>query len=198
MITCVLLSAGLSQRFGSPKALAKLHDGTVVERLQTMLTETQVSEIIVVLGAYADQIKPYILDHKKVRSVYNKDYNFGQTSSFKAGLEGVSDSTQGVLLLPVDYPIIRADTIDQLIQCFLDKHPPVLIPTFEGSKGHPPLFSIDLREEFLALDNESGLNTIAHAHQAETTVLSVEDVGVVSAFNTVDEFELIKNLNDSQ
>ena len=194
MITCVLLSAGLSQRFGSPKALAKLNDGTVVEHLQKMLAETQVCEIIVVLGAHADQIKPHILDHKKVRSVYNKDYNFGQTSSFKAGLEDVSDNTRGVLLLPVDYPIICADTIDLLIRNFLDNHPPILIPTFEGHKGHPPLFSIDLRKEILALDNEIGLNTIARAHQAETTVLPVEDVGVISAFNTLDEFERIKKL----
>ena len=194
MVTCVLLSAGVSQRFGSPKALAKLHGETVVEHLQKMLAETQVSEIIVVLGAHADQIKPYILNHKKVKFVYNKDYNFGQTSSFKAGLEGVSDNSRGVLLLPVDYPIICADTIDLLIRHFLDNHPPILIPTFEGHKGHPPLFSIDLRDEFLALDNESGLNTIARAHQDETAVLPVEDVGVISAFNTLEEFELIKNL----
>ena len=86
------------------------------------------------------------------------------------------------------------DTINILIRHFLDNHPPILIPTYEGKKGHPPLFSINLRAEFLALDNESGLNTIAHAHQAETAVLPVEDVGVISAFNTLDEFERIKNL----
>jgi len=193
MITCVLLSAGNSKRFGSPKALAKLHNETVIEHLQKILVETQVYEIIVVLGAYADKIKPYLLDHKKVRSVYNKDYNFGQTSSFKVGVETVPRNARGIMLLPVDYPLITADTVNTLIRHFLDESPRILIPTFKGRKGHPPLYSADLRDEILALDNEIGLNSIAYAHQSETIVYSVEDVGVISTFNTLDELESIKN-----
>ena len=194
MITCVLLSAGLSQRFGSPKALAKLHNETVIEHLQKMLVETQVGEIIVVLGAHADQIKPYLLDHKKVTFVYNKDYNFGQTSSFKTGVKNVSNDTRGIMLLPVDFPFVSSDTITTLIQYFLDNRPNILIPMFKDKKGHPPLFSSKFRDEFLALDNESGLNTVAHTHQSEITSFPVEDIGVISTFNTLDEFESIKGL----
>lgn len=194
MVTCILLSAGLSQRFGSPKALAKRHNETVVEHLQKMLIESQVSEIIVVLGAYADRIKPYLLDHTKVKFVYNKDYNFGQTSSFKSGLADISSDTRGIMLLPVDYPLISSNTIDTLIRYFLDTDPRILIPAFDGKKGHPPLYSADLRDEFLALDNESGLNIVARTHQSQTVVLPVEDIGVISTFNTLDEFELISGL----
>ena len=194
MVTCILLSAGLSRRFGSPKALAKWHKETVLEHLQKMLIETQVNEIIVVLGAYAKRVKPHLLDHKKVKFVYNKDYNLGQTSSFKSGLKDVSNDTRGVMLLPVDYPLISSNTIDLLIRNFLDHNPHVLIPAFEGKKGHPPLFSSTLRDEFLALDNASGLNTVAQAHQSQTVIYPVDDIGVVSTFNTLDEFELIKDL----
>jgi len=192
MITCILLSAGLSQRFGSPKALAKLNGETVIEHLQKVLLKTQVGEVIVVLGAHADQIKLHLLNHNKVKFVYNKDYNFGQTSSFKAGLRDISDGAQGVMLLPVDCPLIQADTIDALIRNFLDNMPHIVVPAFEGKKGHPPLFPISLRNEFLALDNESRLNAVAHAHQTETTILPVEDVGVIKAFNTQEEFLEIK------
>ena len=159
-----------------------------------MLIETQVNEIIVVLGAYAKRVKPHLLDHKKVKFVYNKDYNLGQTSSFKSGLKDVSNDTRGVMLLPVDYPLISSNTIDLLIRNFLDHNPHVLIPAFEGKKGHPPLFSSTLRDEFLALDNASGLNTVAQAHQSQTVIYPVDDIGVVSTFNTLDEFELIKDL----
>jgi molybdenum cofactor cytidylyltransferase len=195
MITCVLLSAGLSERFGSPKALAKLNDETVIEHIQNMLAGTQVNEIIIVLGAYAGQIKPHLLNHKKVKFVYNKDYNFGQTSSFKAGLANVSNDARGIMLLPVDHPLVSADTVNALIRYFLDKDPLILIPTFKGKKGHPPLFSVKLRDEFLSLKNESGLNAIARAHPSETVELPLEDIGVISAFNTLGELESIKNLN---
>ena len=192
MITAILLSGGASRRFGSPKALVKFDGETVIERLQKMLIMTQVDEIIVVLGAHVDEIKPYLLNHKKVKSVYNKDHNFGQTSSFQAGLRSISDGTEAVLLLPVDYPLVEPGTVDALVRHFRDHAPLILLPEFNGKKGHPPLFSMSLKDEFLGLDHESGLNTIARAHQSETTVFPVEDPGVVRSFNTREEFEALQ------
>lgn len=189
MITCILLSAGLSQRFGSPKALAKRNTETVIEHLQKLLIKSQVNEIIIVLGAHAEQIKPHILKHNKVRFVYNKNYNFGQTSSFKAGLECISKNVTGVMLFPVDHPLIQLETINSLGQNFLNNKPLILVPTFKGKKGHPPLFSISLRDQFLALENNKGLNTIMHAHQTETTTMPFEDPGIIKSFNTQEEFE---------
>lgn len=192
MITCLLLSAGLSQRFGSPKALAKLNGETVIGHLQKTLLKTQIDEIIVVLGAYADDIKPHLLKHKKLKFVYNKDYNLGQTSSFKTGLANISAQSKGFMLLPVDHPFIKQDTFNILIRYFLENAPRIIIPTYNERKGHPPLFSADLKDEFLALDNETGLNVIAHAHQTETRLFAVEDAGVVESFNTQEEFERLR------
>lgn len=192
MIAGILLSAGLSHRFGFPKALAKLNGETVIEQLQRMLIKSQVDEIIVVLGAHADKIKPHLLNHKKLKVVYNKDYNFGQTSSFKVGLRSISDGVEGVLLIPVDHPLIEQQTVDTLIRCFRDNSPLIVLPAFNGKKGHPPLFSVRLKEEFFALDNESGLNIIAHANQNETVILSIKDSGTVKSFNTQEEFEALR------
>ena len=193
MITCVLLSAGFSRRFGSPKALALLNGKTVLEHVETMLVETKIDEIIVVLGAHAEEIKPYLLKHTKLKFVYNKDYNLGQTSSFKAGLQNISKDAQGILLLPVDYPLVQKETIDHLIRHFWDHSPFIVVPAFDQKKGHPPLFSVRLKHEFLALDNECGLNVIAHAHEKETIILPVKDPGVIRTFNTPEEFQAIRN-----
>ena len=46
MISCILLAAGFSSRFGSPKALAELPGERVIERLQNELLKTQVEEIV--------------------------------------------------------------------------------------------------------------------------------------------------------
>jgi len=100
--------------------------------------------------------------------------------------------SQGVMLLPVDHPLIEIDTINSLRQYFLDNNPRILVPAFKDQKGHPPLFSIDLRDEFLAIDNNKGLNTVIHAHQRETTVLPVKDSGIITSFNTQEEFESLK------
>ena len=106
MTTCILLSAGLSERFGSPKALARLHGMTVIEHIQTTLLQSSCDQIIVVLGAHHKEVQPSIFIHSRIRIVYNKTYYFGQTSSVQAGWREVVDSTQGVLFLPVDCPLI--------------------------------------------------------------------------------------------
>jgi len=75
---------------------------------------------------------------------------------------------------------------------FLDKYPSLLVPAFNGKKGHPPLFHAKLKSEFLNLDNDAGVNTIAHQHQEDTVVLPVADPGVIKSFNTVEEFAQLK------
>lgn len=193
MIACILLSAGSSRRFGSPKALARLNGETVIEHLQKLLLKTQLCEIIVVLGAQAGRIKPHLLNHKRVKVVQNKDYKSGQTSSVKAGLRNISDGVRGVMVLPVDYPFVQEETIDALIRFFSDHAPLIVAPAFGGRKGHPPLFSTRLRNEFLALDNARGLNTVMRARRDETFILPVRDAGVLKTFNTRVELERLKS-----
>ncbi len=192
MVSCLLLSAGLSARFGSPKALAKINSSTVIEHLQKNLISSGVDKIIVVLGAEAHKIKSHILKHKKVTFVYNKDYKLGQTSSFKTGLRAIGPETSGIMLLLVDFPLVRQATLNQLVDYFGIRKPSVLIPTYHSRKGHPPLFSYDLKDKFLALDDSQGVNEFEHRHEAETVLLPVDDPGVLKGFNTLEEFEEIK------
>lgn len=192
MISCLLLSAGFSSRFGSPKALARLDRQTLIEHLQELLLATQLHEIIIVLGHGAEQIKPFLFKHRRIKVVYNKDYKFGQTSSFKCGIKEVAAPTTGVLLFPVDYPLIKKETIDTLITCFDEKKPMALIPSYDDRKGHPPIFNIQLKNEFQNLEDVSGVDTVIHRHIGEVVVLPVDDPGVIKSFNTKEEFEQLK------
>lgn len=193
MISCLLLSAGFSSRFGFPKALARLNNGQIlIEHLQELLLATQLHEIIIVLGHDAEQIKPFLFKHKKIKVVYNKDYKFGQTSSFKCGLKEVAAQATGILLLPIDYPLIKGETLDTLINFFENKKPVALIPSYQDKKGHPPVLNTELKNELLALKDSAGINTVIHRHIDEVTVLPVDDPGVLKSFNTKEEFEQLK------
>jgi molybdenum cofactor cytidylyltransferase len=194
MFTAIVLSAGLSSRFGSAKALAQVDHHLIIEHLQEILITSKVTKINIVLGADAKKIKPYILKHKKVKVVYNKDYNLGQTSSFKSGLKMVDVDSSGVLLLPVDFPFIATTTIDFLINQMesvsSDIH--ACVPIYHGIKGHPPVFRRTLFEDFQNLDNSKGINEILHRRQDQIKFIPIEDKGIISTFNTREEFEAIK------
>ena len=193
MISTILLSAGLSSRFGSPKPLARIHDVTVLEFLQQTLLKSQTAEIIIVLGAHASDIKPIILKHKKIKVVHNKDYILGQTSSFKAGLKEASNASRGMLLLPVDYPFVQTATIDLLIESFLKSKKLIMVPTFEDKKGHPPIFDIQLKKEFLELSDSLGLNEVSRRHPDSVSYKPVKDPAILATFNTVEEFQKLKS-----
>ena len=191
MTSCIVLAAGESSRFGTPKALASFRERTVIQCIQNTLINSQVDEIIIVLGAHAARIKPSLLNHKKVKVVHNKDYKLGQTSSFQAALPVVHPSAEGMLLWPVDFPSIKTETVDRLLTWAKQQSALLTIPTYQNKKGHPPFFSVTLKEEFLRLDHSEGLNQIARRHADKVHLLEVDDGGVVQTFNTPDELKLI-------
>ncbi len=198
MITCLLLTAGESTRFGSPKALATLNEETVIQHVQKTLISSDIDEVIVVLGAHRQQITPFLLKHKKLKIVYNKDYFLGQTSSFKAGLHSVSGDTKAFFLLPIDYPLVKTDTLNILIRHFIQNHPRILIPVFDHKKGHPPLISMEIKNELLHIDISQGINKVLQEHPTETILLPVQDDGVVLSFNNTEEFNRIKKIYNAK
>ncbi|MBP9853848.1 MAG: nucleotidyltransferase family protein [Candidatus Omnitrophica bacterium] len=191
MLSCLLLAAGESQRFGSPKALAKINHVTIIEQLQQRFIDAHIDELIIVLGAHAQKIEPFILKHNRIRIVYNKDYIFGQTSSFLTGFKEINKSSQGVMLLPVDYPFITLDTINKLKSEFHRRPEKIIIPVYKEKKGHPPIFSIRFKEQFLNLNYLQGINSIFKKLPDEIILFPVDDPGVIQTFNTPEEFSKI-------
>lgn len=185
MLSCVLLTAGESQRFGSPKALADIHQTKAIELLQQKLLQSSVGEIIIVTGAHEALIKSYVFNHSKVRVVHNKDYKLGQTSSFQKGVAATDSSSEGFMLLPVDCPFVLTQTINELTQHFQQCPSSILIPTYQQRRGHPPVFRRQLKEEILRLDVNKGVSSLMGTHPSET--IEINDPGIVQTFNTPEE-----------
>lgn len=192
MISCILLAAGASSRFGSPKPLAHAGGATVIEHIQRTLLSTKTTEIIVVLGAEADVISSRIIPDRRIRCVVNHAFALGQTHSFKTGLSYLSADAAGIMLLPVDVPAVKKETLDLLIDAFLEKNPPIALPTYRGRNGHPPIFSADLLEELRNLQNEDPIFSVQRRHEQDILKIPVEDEGVVLSFNTPEEFKEIE------
>ena len=193
MTSGILLSAGLSSRFGSPKALAQIRTTPAIVFLLEKLINSPLTEIIVVLGAEHQQIEPCLFKHTKIKVVYNKDYKFGQTSSVRAGLKCVSKTTSGFLVLPVDCPFIKATTVESMIARFEKIKPAsILIPTHKYHRGHPPTFDICFKDEILALNLSLGINEILRAHPGSIETIELDDPGITQTFNTPDELAQIK------
>lgn len=195
MFTCLLLASGFSSRFGSPKSLAQLENNvSVINFIQNNLITSEVSEIIIVLGKDKSLIKPHILSHPKIKSITNVHYELGQTSSLKAGLREIKPKTSAILLLPVDFPLIQTATFNTIMDEFNKSKKLVLIPTFQGRKGHPPIFDSSLIKDILGFDENRGFNIFLGRINHGCQEFEVNDSGVLNTFNTLSEFEKIQEI----
>jgi molybdenum cofactor cytidylyltransferase len=193
MVSGILLSAGLSSRFGSPKALACINNMPAITYLLEKLTATSLGEIVIVLGADSQPIELCLFKHKMIRVVYNKDYKLGQTSTVQTGLKEIASEATGFMLLPVDCPFVKAATVETIIEHFTVKHlKKILVPEFDGHRGHPPIFDIRFKDPVLNLDPAQGINNFMHEHSQSIKTIKLDDPGITQSFNTPEEFAEIK------
>ena len=193
MIAAVVLAAGESSRMGRDKALLPFRGSTFLESIVSTLQTIPVDRVVVVLGHHADEIQAAI-PLQKVEVVVNPRYREGQTTSFLAGINAVdAEDLEGILLCLVDHPLISPEVVRTLQQAFREKRPPVVIPTYQGRRGHPVIFSRALFEEFRALAPKEGANQVARRHRAETLFVEVQDEAILRDVDTPADYEQLSS-----
>jgi CTP:molybdopterin cytidylyltransferase MocA len=186
VLAAMILSAGASSRMGRPKALLPYREGTFLEHLIEVTRHPRISVTRVVLGAGAEVIRAIAkLDASVV--VLNPDWEQGQLSSICAGirsLEGIE--TDGIVLCPVDHPLVSARLVSELIERFYEARKSIVVPTYKGRRGHPAIFSSEMFGELLAAPADKGARAVVWAHSADVLEVPTDEEGVVLNINDPD------------
>jgi len=178
MIAGLILAAGESSRMGQDKALLDYRGRSFLETAVATLRAAGVAPIVVVLGHHAEEIRRAV-DLEGVQVVVNEKYSLGQTSSFQKGLGALADSEiEAVVLWLVDHPAVSAETVAKLVAEFQKSKPPVVIPCYQGERGHPVLISRALFEELLKLASGEGANAVIRKYRDKAHWIEVDDPGV--------------------
>jgi molybdenum cofactor cytidylyltransferase len=179
----IILAAGEARRMGHPKALIE-HEGgkSFLQSLVSTFGKAGCS-VIGVVGKDAQAVKD---QHPTVNLVENEQWQEGQLSSVKAGLEAALDEGADVVLLhPVDMPSVRASTLKSLLKSMGDSLE-ALRPEFEGAAGYPIILSRGTAERM----RESGEAQLDGALKAaQVRRVPVKDPGVVVNINTPETYE---------
>ena len=189
MIAAILLAAGASRRMGSPKALLKIHETTFIHRCVNVLHTSGIEKIIVVLGADAGRIT-HALAGAQVIIALNEQYQTGQLSSVIAGLRvAESFSPDAILLHPVDHPLISKTVTASIIQRFKQNGSSIIVPTFNGRRGHPVLFSSKLFEEIKNAPPDVGARSVVWSHASEVVEIETDDGGILFNVDTPEDYK---------
>lgn len=192
MLAAVILSGGASRRMGSPKALVSYQGASFLEHLLSVTRHPAIGVRRVVLGPDADAIsEQVVLAPEEI--VHNQEWERGQLSSIHAALRSLPPRTEGMLLCPVDHPLVSATLVNNLILTFLETRAPVVVPTFEGRRGHPVFFSAAVYEELMRAPLETGARAVVWAHKNDVREVSTTEEGCVLNLNDPDAILKAKN-----
>ena len=92
-----------------------------------------------------------------VRCVHNPDFADGLSTSLKAGLNALPGEIDGALICLADMPQVDRILIDRLIENFEpDKGQLIVLPTIEGKRGNPVLWSRRFFPDLMTLQGDVG------------------------------------------
>jgi len=198
MLAAVILSGGASSRMGSPKALLAYQGRPFLEHLLEVTVHPKIGVRRVVLGAHAEPIaKNIALTADEI--VINADWEKGQLSSIQAairslpaaaglptqaGLQHLPHSTDGSLLCLIDHPLISGALVNYLIEQFYAAAcAKIVLPVYEGRRGHPLIFPASLYEELLRAPEDKGARAVVWAHAADVIEVPTEEEGCILNLN---------------
>ncbi|HJZ51143.1 MAG TPA: nucleotidyltransferase family protein [Candidatus Acidoferrales bacterium] len=183
MLAAAILAAGESQRMGQPKALVPFQGLSFVEHLITATRHARIGLTRIVLGAGANDIRAKLpVDSASI--VVNPDWPKGQLSSIHAAIRSLpSGATEGLMICPVDHPLISPHLVAQLVRSFDSSDKPVILPKYHGRRGHPVIFRAVLYEELLAAPDEVGARQVVWDHATEISEVETEEEGVILNLN---------------
>jgi|TARA_B100001971_G_C17925795_1_gene400121 molybdenum cofactor cytidylyltransferase len=188
MISAILLAAGESKRMGKLKQLMPFGQSTIVEQTIDNLLNSAVDETIVVLGYRAEEVIKTIAA-KPVRLVVNPDYKQGMGTSIITGLNLVDSRTQAVMLILGDQPLINRQTINRLTDVFYNHDKGIVIPTYQGKRGHPIIFAIKYRGQLLGLKGDIGGRQIVKDHPGDILEVTVDSESIVTDIDTINDYQ---------
>jgi molybdenum cofactor cytidylyltransferase len=188
MIASIVLAAGSSGRMGSPKALLKIGETTFIQHIVDILSRHNIVQIHVVLGAHAEEIKPTLSD-MPVAVVTNAQWQNGQLSSLIKGLETINEQqTDGLLVWPVDHPLVPGVVIDELIKVFENNPGRIVIPKFEGRRGHPVIFPKSLFNDLRSAPASEGARAIVHRNEELVYEINTKEKEVLVNIDTPEDY----------
>jgi molybdenum cofactor cytidylyltransferase len=154
----IILAAGSSSRLGSPKQLLPYQGTTLLQHSLQVATDAQVSSVVLVTGAYAEQIVNET-DCKNVTVVVNKDWREGMATSIRCGLKAmieIAPQIDHVILMLCDQPFVTSSLLNELVQTQQKTGKPIVASGYNGIAGAPALFHTSKFDELLQLKNDMG------------------------------------------
>lgn len=173
----LILAGGMGRRFGCPKAFALLPDGrTFLQACVDSMLQGGLGPIVATLPPdAAGEVPP------QARALHLPQPDLDMFASIRLGLQHQLEyrDWQTVIILPVDHPLVRPETIMTLKEQTF----PAVIPTFKEKHGHPIMITRPVAQA-VAEGSHPGPTLREVLKAAPAHDVPVDDFGIRANCNT--------------
>jgi molybdenum cofactor cytidylyltransferase len=194
-IWSIILAAGESRRMGFPKMLLQFNGKTMIENVIGNVAESDSDGILVVLGAGKEDLIDLVMKYN-VKYCYNEDYKDGMLSSVQCGFKNLPQDMEAVLVFQGDQPFITAEVINSVIGEYRLTGKGLIMPVFNGKRGHPLLIDCKYRDQIDNLDPGKGLRSITYLHSGDVLEVKTDEPGILRDFDTYEDYK--KEINQTK
>jgi molybdenum cofactor cytidylyltransferase len=172
---------------GQPKQLLPLGDKTVIRHCVDNIVSALIRRIVVVVRPDAEEMVE-ALSGLPVSIVVNHDRDSDMAGSVQVGLQSLDPSSLAVLVCLADHPLASAETMKTLMRAHQESPDKIIIPAYNGKRGHPSLFPASVLKEIFS---GSTLRDIVRGDEKRVRVIDVPDEGIVFDMDTPDDYERV-------
>ncbi|MFO1402574.1 MAG: nucleotidyltransferase family protein [Steroidobacteraceae bacterium] len=173
----MILAAGGSTRFGSPKALTRLEGRALIQHIIARALAVGGQAVTVVLGAHARDIVPAI-GSAPVGLVVNRDWDSGLASSIRAGVERLPGSCAAVLIMLMDQPLVGTDALRRLVATWSTRPKEIVAAQYDGHCGVPAIFPRWAFAELRQLRGDAGARALLQRHGDRTVGVPMPEAAI--------------------
>ena len=191
----LILAAGKSERMGLPKALLPFHGKTFIESLVERFLEVGVDPLYVVTRREHEAALRKRLP-ANVRLAFIDRPDAGQLDSVRAGLTAIGGIGHGVLMGLVDQPSVEKRTLDKVIARWKETRARVVVPRYDGLRGHPMVIGRSAFPHIFRGEPESLREALDVMHDGIESV-DVADPWVLLNVNLPDDYRRLIQFHGS-
>lgn len=186
----LLLAAGFSRRYGAPKLVELMSPDTLMAELSCRNLMQGTDRVIAVVRPEQHELAQALMKTgADVRSFEEAHRGMGATLSFAVRS---APSADGWLIALADMPLIKASTIRKITES-LRSGSSLVMPAYRGQRGHPVGFNRTHYPALIQLEGDRGARSIIVGHADATTLISVDDAGILQDIDTPDDLIRHKN-----
>lgn len=197
-IGLIILAAGAATRMGRPKQLLSYQGRSLILHAVEVALASLCQPIIVVLGAYVEQIKPEVMP-KAVQVVENSQWQEGMSSSIRAGVSMLlktNSKLDAVIISLADQPLVSPQIFNQLIRSYQETQKVIIASKYNETTGVPALFSNALFPELMQLEGDKGAKALIQKYIDTGVILQIPEAAI--DIDTPDDYKqlLLKNFKE--